>query len=73
MMTNWTQILTLHFYMKGALVTLNELVINKLPNVPLNLTYFAMFSGVDFIKVGRKLQIIETALSICALRLRPTF
>ena len=29
--------------------------------------------GVDFIKVGRKAQIIEIALSICALRLRPTF
>ena len=29
--------------------------------------------GEDFKKVGRKAQIIETALSICALRLRPTF
>ena len=30
-------------------------------------------SGVDFIKVGPMAQIIEIALSICALRLRPTF
>ena len=30
-------------------------------------------AGVDFIKVGRKAWIIEKALSICALCLRPTF
>ena len=29
--------------------------------------------GVDFIKVGRKAWIIDIALSICALRLCPTF
>ena len=30
-------------------------------------------AGVYFIKVGRKAQIIEIALSICTLRLPPTF
>ena len=30
-------------------------------------------SGVDFKKFGRTVQIIEIALSICALHLRPTF
>ena len=34
---------------------------------------FKTISGVNFIKVGRKAQIIERVLSICALRLRPTF
>ena len=32
-----------------------------------------LLSEVDFIKVGRRVQIIEIALSICTLRLRPTF
>ena len=33
----------------------------------------ALMSCVHFTKVGRKVQIIEIALSICALRLHPTF
>ena len=32
-----------------------------------------VFSGVNFMKVGRKAQIIEIALSICALHLCPPF
>ena len=32
-----------------------------------------LLSEVDFIKVGRRVQIIEIALSICTLCLRPTF
>ena len=39
----------------------------------LALYFFYPQVGVDFIKVERKAQIIEIALSICALRLRPTF
>ena len=35
--------------------------------------YFTFSPGVDVIKVGRKAQIIEIALSICTLCLRPTF
>ena len=34
---------------------------------------FRVRPGVNFKKFGRKAQIIETALSIWALRLRPTF
>ena len=39
----------------------------------LSSTFMKSTPGVNFIKVGRKVQIIEIALSICALRLRPTF
>ena len=35
--------------------------------------FYINLTGADFIKVGRKAQIIEKALSICALRLRSTF
>ena len=34
---------------------------------------FSFWPGVDFLKVGRKAQIIKIALSICALPQHPTF